>query len=431
MSRDDFTYGRALQGRNIRLIKIRLDDEKAVLDISLVEQSLDSAEFEALSYVWGDTTTKQSIKCNGQPLCIGSNLLDALVERARRRSAGFFWADAICINQNDTQEKTRQVRMMGEIYGKAQNVIIWLGKKQTSDQEGWKLVESLYKTYGGEHYNMHATIYDSGDFDCESKGFPRLSRSPEWAAVFNILSYPWFSRIWVVQELLLAQRSIMWRGGLSLRTVELLWMALQIVRHKDLYESFNNFRDSPQYSALQAGAIAAGYFEYQKRGPGPIFDILSRYNGMEATDPRDRYFALFAISAGLDPKFVDYEKSFNDVACLVGKMTLLGFSRYSIGTGGTEVLKRLDGCDMHKFLIEWLAFNANPKNLELGLPSWVPDLVSPHSPGLLMSGFYNTEYLHGCREIPLPEVRLIRNSRVDWSGCSSPPQRLPVPDVRA
>ncbi|KAH8680727.1 heterokaryon incompatibility protein-domain-containing protein [Xylariales sp. PMI_506] len=419
MSNDDFTYGQPLQGRNIRLIKIRLGTEKSS-KIWIVQ--------EALSYVRGQKTTIQQIKCNGRSFCIGANLLDALVERARRRSAGFLWADAICINQNDNQEKTRQVRMMHEIYSKAQNVIIWLGKEQVRDQEGWNLVKSLYKRYDGDNYNMYATTYDFGDFDLESKGFPCPSRSPEWAAVFDILSYPWFSRIWVVQELLLAKRSTMWRGGLSLHTGKILWMALQIGRNKDLYESFNNFMDSPQVSALMARAIASGYFEYKKYGPISIYDTLSRYNGMEATDPRDRYFALSGISIGLDPRFVDYEKSFIDIACLVGKMTLLGLPKYSIGTGGNEELVLLGSCEKHWFLIEWLAFHANPQNHKLGLPSWIPDLISPHSPGLIMSGFYNTKYLQGFRKIPFPEIRLMSSTGAYWSGHSSPPQRLPLPD---
>ncbi|KAK5655756.1 hypothetical protein OQA88_5293 [Cercophora sp. LCS_1] len=275
---------------------------------------------------------------------------------------------------------------------------------------------------------MDATTYDFGDFDCESKEIPKASYgSPDWTALFSILSHPWFSRVWVVQELLVAQRSTMRRGSLELDTNIIIWVIMQIARHGNLYNAFDVFMGSQEDSALTARNIATGYLEYKKAGPLSIYDTLSRYNAMGATDPRDRYFALAGISAGLDACFVSYEKSYRDIACLVGKMALLGASGYQVGPGGAEVLVFERKPRDHRFLIEWLAFHANPQNHNLGLPSWVPDLVSPHSPGLLMSGFYNTQYMRADQKVPLPKVRL-RQGASEWSG-SSPSQRIiPVPD---
>jgi hypothetical protein len=430
-SEADFTYGPPLQGRNIRLLKIRLGSEETPLEINLVKRRLGSVKFEALSYVWGKQAARQRIKCNGRWICVGSSLLDAFGELARRRSTGLVWADAICINQNDDQEKTRQVRMMRDIYEKAERVIIWLGKEQSGDGRGFELAKSLYQKCDGASYNMYATTYDFEDFDCATRGAPNPVplRSPDWAALFAILSHPWFSRIWVVQELLVAQRSIMWRGALDLNTDIILWVTMQIARHSNLYNSFDIFMDSPPSSALMARNIATGYFEYKRIGRLAIYDVLSRYNGMEATDPRDRYFALAGISR-LDASFVNYEKTYRDIACLVGKMALLGFPGYMVGPGGVEVLIFTEKPEAHRFLIEWLSFHANPQNHKLGLPSWIPDLISPHSPGLIMSGFYNTLHMNGDKEIPLPEVRLRKGAHFEWSGSSPSHWIIPVPDVR-
>jgi hypothetical protein len=428
-SKADFIYGPPLQGRNIRLIEIKLGSEKTTLEINLFEHRLGSVKFEALSYVWGKQATRQRIKCNGRSMYVGSSLLDAFGELARRRSNGLVWADAICINQNDDQEKTRQVRMMRDIYEKAQRVIIWLGKEQAGDGRGFELAKSLYQKCDGASYDMYATTYDFEGFDCESKGVPRPLGNPDWAVLFAILSHPWFSRIWVVQELLVAQRSIMWRGALDLNTDIILWVVMQIARHRDLYESFDIFMGSPPSSALMARNIATGYLEYKRAGPLSIYDTLSRYNGMEATDPRDRYFALAGISR-LDAGFVNYEKSYRNVACLVGKMALLGFPEYLVGPGGVEVLVFTEKPEAHRFLIEWLAFHANPQNHNLGLPSWIPDLISPHSPSFIMSGFYNTLHMQGVKEIPSPKVRLRQGALFEWSGSSPPQWIIPVPDVR-
>ncbi|KAI6797812.1 hypothetical protein KC332_g13920 [Hortaea werneckii] len=46
----------------------------------------------------------------------------------KHRSHGYFWIDAICINQDDIDEKNCQVQMMGEIYESAECVIACLGE---------------------------------------------------------------------------------------------------------------------------------------------------------------------------------------------------------------------------------------------------------------------------------------------------------------
>ena len=121
-SEADFTYGQPLQGRSIGLIEIKLGSEKTTLEINLVERRLRGVKFEALSYVWGKQAMRQRIKCNGRSMYVGSSLLDAFRELVRRRSTGRVWADAICTNQKDNQEKTRQVHMIRDIYEKAQRV---------------------------------------------------------------------------------------------------------------------------------------------------------------------------------------------------------------------------------------------------------------------------------------------------------------------
>ena len=428
-SSDAFTYCRTLQGRNIRLLKLTLGPELSMLEICLIEKNLDAAKFEALSYVWGDQARNEVIKCNGCWLRIGSNLHDALCERRRRGSTAFLWVDAISINQDNSREKTHQVRLMRDIYARADRVIIWIGKEQPKNADAFQLAESMYQKCHGELYDIDTGIYDFEDFDCESNGVPTPFFNPAWIALFEIISHPWFSRVWVIQELLVAKNPIMWRGALDFDPNIILWSAMQIGRHRNLYENFSNTVNSPRTSALFARSIAASYFDYKKKGPHAIYNTLSRHSGMGATDSRDRFFALAGVSAGLDLAFVNYKKTFREVACLVGKMTLLGFPKYSVGPGGTEMLTLNLSPRKHRFPIEWLAFHANPQNHELGIPSWVPDLLSAHSPGLIMTGFYNTSYLQGERDIPSPQVRFkmgqsyigIRPSPNHW--------RIPVPDV--
>ena len=45
----------------------------------------------------------------------------------------FWWIDALCINQDDAEEKNEQVRMMRSMYEKATNVWVWLGEEGVED----------------------------------------------------------------------------------------------------------------------------------------------------------------------------------------------------------------------------------------------------------------------------------------------------------
>ena len=205
---------------------------------------------------------------------------------------------------------------------------------------------------------------------------------------------------------------------------------MQVARHRNLYNGFDIAMKSPQTSVLVARNVAASYFDYKKKGPRTLYDTLSRNSGMGATDLRDRFFALVGVSAGLDSGFINYEKTFREVACLVGKMALLGFPEYDLGPGDTEMLTLNGNPRDHRFPIEWLAFHASPQTHKLGIPSWVPDLLSAHGPGLVMTGFYNTLDLQRIGAIPRPQVRLKKRQRYIILEVSSSPWRIPVPDVR-
>lgn len=95
-----------------------------------------------------DTTKRKTIKCNDVDFPISENLFDALTELYRRvyrkdggRSedsfqplvgvgkAKYTWIDAICINQDDIEERNSQVGSMSRIYGQAQLVLGWLGQE--------------------------------------------------------------------------------------------------------------------------------------------------------------------------------------------------------------------------------------------------------------------------------------------------------------
>ena len=75
--------------------------------------------YHAISYVWGDPDDPLNFKpiiCNGVKVYVPNNLHAAMVEIWRDQPLLKLWADAVCIDQHDTEEKSRQVALMYRIF---------------------------------------------------------------------------------------------------------------------------------------------------------------------------------------------------------------------------------------------------------------------------------------------------------------------------
>jgi hypothetical protein len=152
----------------------------------------------ALSYTWGDPRDVVPLQVGGTTMMVTRNLRDALIAiRSEPLISSFpVWADAVCINQNDIKERNNEVKKMLEVYRRASRVIIWLGYVPTT----WNF------------FGMKAT----GDVN---KIVPRLlmrrSADPEVIrpeectndeilTIVAILDRPYWKRIWILQELVMA-----------------------------------------------------------------------------------------------------------------------------------------------------------------------------------------------------------------------------------
>jgi hypothetical protein len=102
------------------------------LECSLATYSQDTAndKYEALSYVWG--STKESnllpIIVNDQTFHITSNLESALRHLRYKSHTRTLWVDAICLDQNCSDEKAHVIPKMHQMYGSAERVMAWIGK---------------------------------------------------------------------------------------------------------------------------------------------------------------------------------------------------------------------------------------------------------------------------------------------------------------
>ncbi|KAI6915133.1 hypothetical protein KC318_g174 [Hortaea werneckii] len=132
--------------REIRILLLQpSEEEDDALYADLEVVSLDSKpEYKAISYVWGDASDTTVMFLNGgRAIEITRSLATAL--RRFRDSKVFvaLWADAVCINQADLQERADQVRIMGKIFAAAVQVNVWLGR--LSDRGWYEPFHNFYK----------------------------------------------------------------------------------------------------------------------------------------------------------------------------------------------------------------------------------------------------------------------------------------------
>ncbi|KAK3339433.1 heterokaryon incompatibility protein-domain-containing protein, partial [Neurospora tetraspora] len=249
--------------------------------------------YEALSYVWGSEDKPCSIFINGCNLAIGENLYAALLHLRDHSIERTIWIDAICINQEDQEEKGHQVQSMAKIYAKASRVIVWLGEEAAgSDQalEGIRIAAEL-----------------------------STRRLDNKAGILTLLQRPWFRRIWVLQEVAAARHILIKCGSaevdgsafcLGLDALNLSNKLPADLRARILSVTYlirgAIFR--PKYATSQSDNFSLDI--------RPLGELIEMYHTREATDRRDKVYALLGMSsdnptaAGL---FTDYKISWKQL----------------------------------------------------------------------------------------------------------------------
>lgn len=167
-------------------------------------------EFNALSYVWGNPNDKTNIVINSKPVAVTCNLESALRHLRDwhiEETEGLpIWVDAVCINQDDTEERGKQVEIMGDIYRRASRVFSWLGEgNRDSDmfipviRRG--LTEQLEDYLSGDH---EPTQVSGNTWEPTPEG---LRRQLYGFVFIDLCNREYWYRLWILQEIVLARLS--------------------------------------------------------------------------------------------------------------------------------------------------------------------------------------------------------------------------------
>lgn len=282
----------------------------------------DPPEYDALSYTWADQRGDRSL-CrqiylgdDSAPLPITLNCDRALRSLRRRESERFIWVDAICIDQQSPSERSHQVGLMREIYSSAATVRIYVGNERWGDdQAGDQTIFALQRASAGSCDLSYKT-------QLLSKFFQR----------------PYFYRLWVVQEVLLARSVHIHCGPWS---VELsAAVVAQLARVLD---------ELPPWLAFACRGAAV------ERTVRDLVGLLLATSACQVTDLRDKVFGLLGLvrDAKAESLAADYNLTVREV--------YTGVAAYMFRNQGDFRLLRLAG------LREESSFRKS-----YSIPSWVP-----------------------------------------------------------
>lgn len=125
----------------------------------------------------------------------------------------YCWIDTWCIDQNDPEDKRRQIPMMGEIYRNALCVVVTVRHRFSFTQEDWNAI--LQKLQEPILYTRDRIITDSDKAVAAYEALhisKELDRALEIIREFNELV--WMKRVWTAQEYILAARLVCIGGDL-------------------------------------------------------------------------------------------------------------------------------------------------------------------------------------------------------------------------
>lgn len=170
-------------------------------------------DYAALSYVWGSPTPVRTIQINDEPFSVGDNLYQALrqLRRSQRIIQGLrMWIDAICINQDDLAERSREVARMRDIYAHAWQVVIWLGPE--ADQSDVALTAMHWLAAERKRTQPLQGFYTGVDKTVDAWPFFVITypyygpwRRNVYKALYHLLTRAYWHRLWILQEIAMAR----------------------------------------------------------------------------------------------------------------------------------------------------------------------------------------------------------------------------------
>jgi hypothetical protein len=294
--------------------------------------------FAALSYVWGSEPASQEIELNGKRFHVRENLWQCLLRLRQPTTPLILWIDAICVNQDDIEERNMQVQFMNHIFGTAKPVFAWLGEHIAAGCRNLQddLLHFLV-CLSKDWKNLYLDTVE----DLET--FLNVGN-----AVVDICKSNYWSRMWIVQEIIVSQQLFLcfgsqrvgWKDfrkccgalGGEARPVGVLHDHPRA--HEMIEQCRLGLKQGGIGTFIEQGSVNSDY-----RGivAIPLHELIEAYGTKDCCDVRDRVYAVLGLRKHLyahhlrdrPPLKADYNRSTPDLFFDV--MTFEGIPNWSFG----------------------------------------------------------------------------------------------------
>ncbi|KAI6353575.1 hypothetical protein ACKVWC_008558 [Pyricularia oryzae] len=281
--------------------------------------------YTALSYMWGGVEGEaRTIAVDGRRFRATPNLHAAL-RQLRSKGHRRLWIDAVCINQEDREERSQQVLQMRSIYARAAKTLVWLGPESDTSNLAMHLLNVLsapgdfgmgqkrcYREAVKGRYLPEVREVDGDDeqrqqhqqhqqrtMGAPSNGLDQGLYADAWLAFDQLFDREYWRRMWIIQEITVSREIDIMCGSETISWKK-LEMAFWGGPDKGLNPMFDptvgvDFSRAPRRTGEMFDfwgwrkAIAGGQ-------PKALLKAMLDCGSSKATDPRDHIYALLGIT---------------------------------------------------------------------------------------------------------------------------------------
>lgn len=281
----------------IRLFRLEKTTHEGKIRGSFVYSDIKSCpKYTALSYAWGEPTKTRKISIGRQDdVEIGENLWWFLHCRSLTiKKPRLFWIDAICIDQSNVHERNHQVGLMKQIYSMASRVYIWLGR----ESENSRLAMDFLANEGAKPLKRQVDDYRP------------IWSAQEGKAIRDLCERPYWRRMWVIQEIIHANKLTVWCGSqrLDWPVLDKLYLTLKTLQEEKClarHEFVADVLRSPAFVMVWQRA----HWRHPETPTPKLQTLIEIFQGWECTDIRDKVYALVSMADQETAIIPDYSRS--------------------------------------------------------------------------------------------------------------------------
>lgn len=269
-------------------------------------------KYVALSYCWGDHNITNQIFVNDIGVTATVNLAEAL-QQLRLLGVTRVWADALCINQSDRQEKSLQIRYMKHVYSKADETYSWLGRDGADSSKAAMLfLQKLLLTEDNglptDFSNVHTPGVNCKELQptampiisnairpmsideglARADACKRCLHETHCRGLVDFFQRPYWKRRWIIQEIAVSPRVQIICDGMRM-TLDEMQAAIRSCR-KSCYW---NPETETAYSFIDR--ILQFRCDCRAEMKPSLCRSIAMTREYLSTDPRDSIFALLGI----------------------------------------------------------------------------------------------------------------------------------------